>query len=307
MRVGDDGRGDGIGRNPLLRAGRALRELPLVAEERVEVAVVPLDGVRGPRALETACCRVHALAGAEAILPAESHLFDRGALGLRTHERGVARAVHLAERVAAGDERDGLFVVHRHAAERLANVARARHRIGLAVRAFRIHIDETHLHRGERILELAVAGVALVAQPFRFTAPIDVLLGLIDVLAPKAEAEGLEAHRLHADVGGKDHEVGPRERAAILGLDGPEQAARLVEVAVVGPAVERREALRARRRTAAAIGGAVRAGAVPRHADEERTVVTVVGRPPILGARHELDEIRAQRLDVELLERVAVV
>ena len=46
-----------------------------------------------------------------------------------------ARAVALAEGVAAGDERDGLLVVHRHAREGFADVAARRDRIGIAVRA----------------------------------------------------------------------------------------------------------------------------------------------------------------------------
>jgi hypothetical protein len=45
------------------------------------------------------------------------------------------------------------------------------------------------------------------------------------------------------DVAGEDHQVGPGDLVAVLLLDRPEQAARLVEVAVVRPAVERREAL----------------------------------------------------------------
>ena len=100
-----------------------------------------------------------------------------------------------------------------------------------------------------------------------------------------AEAERLEAHRLQGDVAGEDHQVGPRDLPAVLLLDRPEQAAGLVEVRVVGPAVERGEALRAGAGAAAAVVDAVGAGAVPRHADEERAVVAVVGRPPVLRRR----------------------
>jgi hypothetical protein len=39
----------------------------------------------------------------------------------------------LAEGVAAGDQGDGLFVVHRHAGEGLADVARRGEGIGVAV------------------------------------------------------------------------------------------------------------------------------------------------------------------------------
>ena len=52
------------------------------------------------------------------VLPAEALVLDRAALGLGADQVGVAGAVALAERVAAGDERDGLLVVHRHAARR---------------------------------------------------------------------------------------------------------------------------------------------------------------------------------------------
>jgi hypothetical protein len=73
--------------------------------------------------------------------------------------------MRLAEGVSAGDQGNRLLVVHRHARERLANVPRRSDRIGLAVGAFRIHVDQAHLHRAERIVELTVAAVALVSQP----------------------------------------------------------------------------------------------------------------------------------------------
>ena len=71
----------------------------------------------------------------------------------------------LAERVPAGDERHRLLVVHRHAAEGLANVPRGGDGIRVAVRPFRIHVDEAHLHGAEGIRQLPVAAVALVTEP----------------------------------------------------------------------------------------------------------------------------------------------
>ena len=122
MRVGHGTRGLLVCRSPLVRAGGALGQLPLVAEERVEVARVPFDGIRRPGAFEAAGRAVHAFAAAEAILPSESLLFDRSAFRRRADEGGVARAVHLAEGVSARGQRDGLLVVHRHACEGLADV-----------------------------------------------------------------------------------------------------------------------------------------------------------------------------------------
>ena len=136
----------------------------------------------------------------------------------------------------------GLLVVHRHARERLADVLGGGKRVGVAVRALRVDVDQAHLHGAERACELALAAVALVAQP-RVLWPPEDLLGLPDVLAPEAEAERLKAHRFHRHVAGEHEQVGPGDLAAVLLLDRPQQPARLVEAGVVGPAVERREAL----------------------------------------------------------------
>ena len=255
--VGHGVRAAAVLRLPLVGAGRALRQLPLVAEEVLEVGVVP--GGRGgvPGDLEAAGDRVAAVAAAEALLPAQALLLERGALGLRADVLlGVGRTVGLAEGVAAGDERDGLLVVHRHPAERLADVAGRGERVGVRVRALGVDVDQPHLDRGQRVLQLAVAGVALVAaEPGLLGAPVDVLVGLPDVGAAAGEAEGLKAHRFQRAVAGEDDEVGPGQCAAVLLLDRPEQPAGLVQVAVVRPAVQRGEALHAGARAAAAVAG----------------------------------------------------
>src|SRR6202023_1666132 len=98
-----------------------------------------------------------------------------------------ASAVGFAEAVTPGNQRDRLFVVHRHTAERFANILGRREGIRLAVRPFRIDVDQTHLHGGERILKITVAGVALVSQPLALGAPVEVPFGLPDILAPTAE------------------------------------------------------------------------------------------------------------------------
>ena len=192
--------------------------------------------------------------------------------------------------MAARDQGDGLLVVHRHPAEGLADVARGGDRVGVAVGALRVDVDQAHLDRGERALELAITGVALVAEPGGLRTPVDVLVRLPDVLAAAAEAEGLEAHRLQGDVAGEHDQVGPGQAFAVLLLHRPQQPASLVEVAVVGPAVERSEALLTGAGPAATVVDAVRAGAVPRHPDHQPAVVPEVGRPPVLrGGEHLLD------------------
>src|SRR6202043_4048238 len=88
------------------------------------------------------------------------------------------RAVGLAEGVTTRDQGDRLLVVHRHPAERLADVAGCGPRVRVAVRALRVGVEVGHLARAERIRELAVAAVALVAEPGGLGTPVDVLLGL---------------------------------------------------------------------------------------------------------------------------------
>ena len=196
-------------RLPLMRTGRALRQLPFVAEQVPEEVVAPLRRRRGPGDFQTAGDRVTALARAKAALPAEALLLDGGRFRLGTHMGRGAGAVGLAEGVTSGNERHRLFVVHRHAGKGLADVLGRRDRIRVAVRAFRVDVDQAHLDRSERILEIPVSGVALVVQPLVLGAPVDVLLRLPDVRAPAAEAERLESHRFQGDVAGEDHEVGP--------------------------------------------------------------------------------------------------
>jgi hypothetical protein len=62
--------------------------------------------------------------------------------------------MRLAEGVTAGDERDGFLVVHRHAGEGFANVLGGGQRIGLPFGPSGIHVDQAHLHGGERVLSL---------------------------------------------------------------------------------------------------------------------------------------------------------
>src|SRR5208282_2316211 len=171
---------------------------------------------------------------------------------------------------------------------------------------FRIHVDQAHLHRAEGVLEIAVAGVALVRQPGLFGTPIE-LIGLPDILAPAAKAEGLEAHRIEGDVARENDKVGPGDFPAIFLLYRPEQPARLIEVHVVWPAIERREALLAGSGAAAAVGDAVGTGTVPGHTNEKPTVVAKVGRPPILRVRHQGIEVLDHGIEVELLEFLSIV
>ena len=225
-------------------------------------------------------------AAAVAIRPPEALLGEAGGLGFGTDVGFGGRAMGLAEGVATGNEGDGLLVVHRHACEGFTNVPRRGERVGVAVRPLGVDVDQAHLHGGEWFFEVAITGVALVAQPGVLRSPIHVLLRLPDVGPTAAEAEGFEAHRLKCAIAGENHQVGPRDFLAVFLFDRPQEAAGFVEVGVVWPTVEGGEALLSGAGAAATITGAVGARAMPSHADEKRTIVSEVGRPPLLRSRH---------------------
>ena len=146
----------------------ALGQLPLVAKEVLEVVVAPLRWGGGPGALEAAGSGVFGVAFAVGILPALTHFFHGSAGWFATHEAWVSCTVHFAKGVSTGHQGHGFFVVHGHAAKGFAHVACRGKRIGVAVGAFRVDINQSHLHCTKRILEVAVSFVALISQHFGF-------------------------------------------------------------------------------------------------------------------------------------------
>ena len=209
--------------------------------------------------------------------------------------------------MTARDQRDRLLVVHAHAQEGLAHVLRRRERIRISARALGVDVDETHLRGRQRGVELALALVALGVEPDLLRAPVHVVVGLPHVGAAAAEAERREAHRLQRDVAGQDDEVGPRDRLAVLLLDGPQHAPCAVEQHVVGPRVQRSEPLHARPAAAAAVVRPVGAGRVPGHAHHERAVVAEVCGPPLLRSRERLGQVGLEGIEIEPFERVLVI
>ena len=240
--------------------------------------------------------------------PAEALLGQPCALGLGAHEGGVARAVRFAEGVAARDQRDGFLVVHRHPGESHADVVRGFHGVRLALGPFRVHVYQAHVRGAQRVVEVTLAVETLVgAEPFFFGAPVHVLFRLPRIRAATGETEGLEAHRLQRDVPRQHHQVGPGNRVAVFLFDRPHQATSLVEVGVVRPRIQRREPLLPGARTAATVTDPVGAGGVPCHADHQAAVVAEIGWPPVLTVGHQRRQVRLQRLEVELGERLGIV
>ena len=312
MRIGDHVLRLNILGQPNLRASGGVGQFPFVFEQHVEIAVVPGGRVRLPRAFNAGSGGVDALAGAELVDPAKAHGFQGRGFRLRADEGGIACAVGLAEGVATGHEGDGFFVIHRHAAKGFAHIAARGNRIGHAIGAFGVHVDQAHLHGSERVIQLTLALVAAVflarhLQPFGLGAPVDVFFGRPEVFAACAEAKGLEAHGFQGDVARQNVKVGPRNAVAVFLLDRPEEATRFIQVAIVRPRVQRCKALGPGRGATAAIGGAVGAGRVPGQTNHQAAVMAPVGRPPVLAVGHQLGHIRLQRGIVGLGEGFSVV
>ena len=214
--------------------------------------------------------------------------------------------MRLAEGVAARDQRGGFGIVHVHCPEGAADVGSSQQRIGIAVRAFWIDVDQAHLGCGKRTLEVALAVTALIVEQLLLRPP-EHQIGLPCIDTATGKAERLEAHVLHGDIAREDHEIAPRQLAAILLLDRPDEATRLVEVHVIGPGVERLKAQFAAIGTAAAVTAAIGPSAVPGHADEEGAVVPIVRRPPRLRGGQHLADIGLDCIEIEAGEFLGIV
>ena len=292
---------------PLQRARRTAGLLPLIGKQVSQIHHRPLGRCRGPRTFKAGGHGVFGITFTAGVLPAKALLNDRltGRLGTDTIT-GLVRTMGLTKRVTARNQRDCFFVIHRHTTKGLADIMGREHRIGVAVGAFGVHINQTHLYRCEPITKLTTLGITLIGQHLCLGTPVDPL-GLPIVRATTCKTEGFEAHVFHRHIAGEDHEVCPGDLVAILLLDRPQQAAGLVEVAVVRPAVQWLEALLTAIGATATIRSAVGAGAVPGHTDKERTIVAVISRPPRLRGGQRLVDIRLQCLKIQPRELGRVV
>ena len=112
--------------------------------------------------------------------PAEALLLYAGSLRFGTNSAVRGGAMRLSERVSAGNERNRLLVVHRHALERLADVRRCSHGVRVAVGPLRVHVNQAHVVSAEGSLEFSVVAVAFACKPRLLRPPVS-LVSLPDV------------------------------------------------------------------------------------------------------------------------------
>mmetsp|Transcript_17185 Transcript_17185/g.29842 ORF Transcript_17185/g.29842 Transcript_17185/m.29842 type:complete len:281 (+) Transcript_17185:1015-1857(+) len=230
VRVGHRASGSTVFRTPLMRTGRRLVQLPLVLEQIRKVGVRPFRRRVRPRAFETAANRAAAVARAKRVLPAETLLLHRRAFWLGGDVLfRVGGAVALAKRVTARNQRHCLFVVHCHARERFANILCRKLWIGITIRTFWVHINQTHLNIGQWILQrLSSVAITFVLEPHSLRTPVRVGFRLPQIFATGGKAKRLEAHFFERHVANERKQIAPRQLLTVLFLDRPQQAACLV-------------------------------------------------------------------------------
>ncbi|SLO56572.1 Uncharacterised protein [Klebsiella pneumoniae] len=287
------------------RASRAAGLHPFVFEQVFEKVVAPLGGRLRPDHFQTGGDGVRACAAAVAGVPAQTLRFQRRGFRLGADVAGFCGAVGFAQRMAAGDQRDDLFIVHRHIAEGGANGRRGGQRLAAGVRTFRVDINQTHFGGADGLFRQAFR--MTVGQPLFLIAPVDVEIRFPDVFATGAKAKGAEAGVFQSDVTRQHVKVGPGDFLAIFLFHRPQQTAGLIEADVVRPGVQGGKALLSTTCAAATVNGAVGAGAVPGHTNKQANIATPVCRPPLLRIGQQRSEISLQRGVIELFKLFPVV
>src|SRR5260370_15467923 len=111
--------------------------VPLGDDKGVQVTGGHPHRVGSSCAFQPAADRIDTFAAAIGAFPAEALFRDVGALGSGADVLArIGSAMAFAERMAAGNERNRLLVIHRHAGERLSDIPGRGDRIRLTVRPF---------------------------------------------------------------------------------------------------------------------------------------------------------------------------
>ena len=193
---------------------------------------------------------------------------------------GYRCAVRFTEGMAAGDQRDDLFIVHGHVAEGGTNGSGSGERVAAGVRAFRVNVDQTHFGGTQRLLRQAFR--VTMFEPGFFMAPVNVQIRFPDIFTTGAEAEGAETGVFQRDVTGQHIEVSPGDFLAVFLFYRPQQATGFIEADVIRPGVQRRKALLSTACATATVNGTIGACTVPGHTNKQPDVAAPVCRPPLL-------------------------
>ena len=136
---------------PDMRTSRAFGQLPVIFKKQLKITIIPLGRIGCPRPFNSAGCGIAAFSSAIAVCPSEAHLMNRGAFRFCSDKLRVTGAVRFTKSMAAGDQRDSLFIIHRHTSECFTYILCAQHRVWICVRSLWVDINQPHLHCSKRI------------------------------------------------------------------------------------------------------------------------------------------------------------
>ena len=138
--------------DPLFSPGRRLRELPFKLKQILKVVITPESRCRGPSNLQATRDSILTVATAEVAGPAQALLFQRGAFRLWALMRLWRSTMTFTKGMTAGDQRHDFFIVHGHALKGRTDILGCGHIVTTGIRAFRVHIDQTHMGGGQVIV-----------------------------------------------------------------------------------------------------------------------------------------------------------
>src|SRR6056297_111058 len=128
--------------------------------------------------------------------------------------------------------------------------------------------------------------MALISYPYFLWTPVYGFVRFPVILASTSKTKGFESHGFQSYITGQYQKVGPRKFVTIFLFDWPQQTACFVQIGVIWPAVQGRKTLLTPYCTTTTILYTVRTGSVPSHTNKERSVMSIIRRPPILTVRH---------------------
>ena len=210
-----------IDRVPDIRASRAFYQLPLITKQKVEIAIVPFCRIGCPRTFDTTGDGVTPFAFAMCAYPAKAHLFNRSTFWLNPDQISITCTMRFTECMTTCGQGDSFFVIHRHSGKCFTNIAGTCQRIGIAIRPFRIHIDQSHLHGRQRMRQIAITRITAIRQPVCFKTPVNIFFRCPYVWTTATVTKGFAAHRLDSDITCQNQKIGPANLLAIFLFDRP--------------------------------------------------------------------------------------
>ena len=134
-------------RFPLISTSRALCQLPFVTKQVFKVVVAPLSRSCRPSNFKTTGNRVSSLTRLETAHPAKTLSFQVSHFRIVSQVVSISSTMALTKRMTTCNQSNRFLIIHRHAGKGLANIFRRLNGVRIAVRTFRIDINQSHLNR----------------------------------------------------------------------------------------------------------------------------------------------------------------